>query len=985
MSDISATENSLYVSRSAEQRQIIAEAAKVRETGESRAVLLYGNGGTGKTRLVRQLPKLDPDTKVIWLDSIDVDDSQHWLLSNLEQYIADQLDPDHKYFGPYFDYLSALPRHRHTPTSRETVLDYLNRIKDVFTQCYKRYINETSNTVVITFDTIEAIRGMHLLRTLTRWMKALPSTLFILAGRSLADADKKQDPIRVTLEEPPQRMAVTNIELGQFNAEDSRKYLAAISEKANLSAEQTEKLVHLTQGHPLWLAFTVDHLVEVGMPAEAQASLDEIKMDLPYHGHATVAGRERAESFKNHLMAPYQDGAFWHENIKRLAVVRESVSQLIWQQLMVDRRWPEDAAGSDQAWARLGAIEWIRPRANRRYVTLHDAVAEELAQRIIAVHDIDQRYRQNLWRRAAGIYADRAAELERQLAEKQPLVDARLQVWNAAEESGSAPELADNDAALIRDVAELDRQQQELNQVKAAQLFYQLLSDFKQGTHQFVVLLRQAMESHDVLFEDLLAFQMQRFLPSETDQSALGDTVGAAISTFRGWLTGDGQDSYVDIGLEMAAYLIDREQADAAINVLDHLPVPPDHKRRYRLRNLQGNAGMRIPGRVGEAEERFQEALAEASQVSSSDQYREIANAHKELGFYYRNIGHWENANEAYQKARDAISRSPSPGSTAARLERASINTNWAYVKGIGGRYDDGINLVDSAITVRGRLGRRHEQAISYSVKGDVYRYQRQFMDAWEAYAEAEQLFGDTSPSWLAVIYQKQAICLFQSIQAGVQLLTSGKNPAEQAESLIEDSLQLCRVFNARYIPSALNRAGRIFGQKDPDLGLEYLLEAAEKAQGLSDGWFWLASLIEYAELCYRTWAGGKKPSYLEKIPAIAARLSDPELDEVQFPELRGRWNVLQGHLEMHKGLAGDASRFEIALENYRLGFPLITHGWVGSYGASAIPGEFTKFRNLAWRLPDETRAHWRQVLEESWSSQAESATQLLARLEELY
>ena len=85
---------------------------------------------------------------------------------------------------------------------------------------------------------------------------------------------------------------------------------------------------------------------------------------------------------------------------------------------------------------------------------------------------------------------------------------------------------------------------------------------------------------------------------------------------------------------------------------------------------------------------------------------------------------------------------------TPARRWPRSIR-NWAYVKGIGGRYNDGINLVDSAITVRGRLGRRHEQAISYSVKGDVYRYQRQFKDAWEAYAEAEQLFGDTSPSWL--------------------------------------------------------------------------------------------------------------------------------------------------------------------------------------------------------------------------------------------
>ena len=111
-------------------------------------------------------------------------------------------------------------------------------------------------------------------------------------------------------------------------------------------------------------------------------------------------------------------------------------------------------------------------------------------------------------------------------------------------------------------------------------------------------LLSQATKRHDVLFQDLLAFQMQRFLPGGADRARLGDTVSAAIDGFRDWLQGEGQDSYVDIGLEMASYLLDREQSDAAINVLDQLPVPADPERRYRLRKLQGNACMRIPGRV---------------------------------------------------------------------------------------------------------------------------------------------------------------------------------------------------------------------------------------------------------------------------------------------------------------------------------------------------------------------------------------------------
>jgi tetratricopeptide (TPR) repeat protein len=983
MPDLSNEESSRYVQRSAEQRQIIAEVAKVR-AGRSRAVLLYGDGGTGKTRLVRQLPKIHHDPKVKWLDPVDVDDSQHWLLSNLEGHVANQLDPDHQYFGEFFASLLELPARRLTPTNRQMVLDHLNRIKDVFTQCYKEYIDKTGNSVVMTFDTVEAIRGMYPLRTLTRWMKALPSTLFILAGRSPSGISEGLDPITAALQSPPAAMIVTAIKLGRFGEADSREYLAPIAREAKLSKDMVDKLVYLTQGHPLWLAITVNHLAEMGPPPEAQAPLDEIKLDLPYHAAPTAAGRDRADSFKRHLMAPYQDGAFWQEAIKRLAVVRESVSRPIWQRLMADMPQPENVTDLDQAWKRLGQRDWIRPRANQHYVTLHDAMAEELAQRVIEVHDADQRWRQDLWRNAAGIYADEAAALESRLAQKWPLVEDMLSTLNAAQASGSAPGAVRDYATLIHEVTEQDHWQQELNQLRAAQLFYLLLSDPEKGAKQLVELLSQATKRHDVLFQDLLAFQMQRFLPGGADRSTLGDTVSAAIDGFRAWLEGEGQDSYVDIGLEMASYLLDREQSNAAINVLDQLPVPADPERCYRLRKLQGNACMRIPGRVREGEKRFGEALAVASMLPIPGHYKTIADAHNELGFYYRNIGHWTHADDAYKKARDAISRAPESGSRPVREAKGSILTNWAYVKGIGGKYDDGISLVESAITIRDKLGMHHEKAISYSVKGEVYRYQRQFKEAWQAYDEAEQLFGGASVSWLGVIYQEQAICLFQSIQAGVQLLAPGENVIKHAESLILESVDLCRVFNTRAYPSALNRAGRIFGSRDPDLGLDYLKQGAERAQAISDGWFWMASLIEYAELCYRAWSDGKKPGYRKLIPAIAEKLQAPEVDELEFPELRGRWNVLQGHLAIRDGLVGDKAKLDAALDNYRKGFPLITHGWVGSYGASAIPGEFREFRGLFRQLPALTRQHWLQELEQDWSSDEESSTQLLARLEEL-
>jgi hypothetical protein len=990
------------IPRTREQGRISEELAKVRKDGHSRAVLLHGGGGTGKTRLVRQLLAADEGTGVRWLVPIDVDDSQHWLLSNLELYVAHTLDPDQRYFGDYYEFMSKLPRRRLTPASREMVLDHLNRIKTVFTECYKAYIDGTKNSVVITFDTMEAIRGMYLLDTLTRWIKELPGTLFILAGRSLTGADDWHESVKAALEEPSHDrapsaepapgMKVTTISLGEFDATDCRAYLTPISQQAGFSGDDTEKLVHLTQGHPLWLALTVDYLGQVGLPQEMAAPLEEIQRDLPYHGTFTRAGRERLEDFRRHLVAPYRAADYWHEAINRLAIVRESVSEPIWQQLMVGQQLPSDVADASQAWHELRRIPWIRPRANQRYVTLHDAVAEELAQRVISLNDSDKRLRRSLWTRAAEIYQDQADELEGRLSSRLPAVDLGLRALDQAEQDGKEPSPSDSatadEAALISEVADLDRRQQELNQLRAAQLFYQLLLDFTEGSALFVKLMAQARGRHDILFEDLLAFQMQRFLPGGADENTLGDTVGTAIKSFRLWLPGNGRESYVQIGLAMATYFIDREHPKEALDLLREIQEPTGPQDRYRFYNLQGNACMRTPRRVLEAGEHFTKALAEATELPEPARHRRRADAYKELGYYYRNIGRWKDADEAYGLARDAILQAPSPGSADPdqdRLEMASIYNNWAYLKGIGGSYDEGINLADSAIFVRHKLGRRYEQAISYSVKGEVYRYQRQFKAAWDAYDKAEQLFGQASASWLGVIFQEQAICLFQSAEANVRLLDPSADPVEQAKSLIVKSIDLCKVLNARAYPSALNRAGRIFGAADPDLGLVYLLAAADSAEELSDGWFLRASLTEYAELCYRAASDKGDPGYLDRITPIAARWEDPGIAPLEFRELRGRWQVLQGHLAMEKAIAGDEAMLDTAFENYRAGFPQITHGWVGSYGTSAIPGEFKKFGTLVGKLKPEVREHWRGGLYQSWSRQPESATQLLALLEELY
>ena len=693
-------------------------------------------------------------------------------------------------------------------------------------------------------------------------------------------------------------------------------------------------------------------------------------------------------------MTPYREAGFWSEAVKRLAVVRQSISEPAWQQLMSDSPLPEDVPSLHQAWGLLLKSPWIRPRANGHQVTLHDAVAEELAQRIIPVHDQSKAWRRDLWRRSVVIYGDLIDATEAEFAAQTASVNDRLHEFRERQRDGDNRPATAKDRAFIEEVSRLDVRKLDLDQLRAARLYYQLLSDHEAGCQAFLDLFESARDRNDVIFLDLLAYEIQRFLPGGVSLHTFGDVIGGAIGEFRTWIEeAEHAELHLDIALAMADYLIRNEQPETAIELLASMPESQaDHRQRYRLSIQRGNAYMRVPGHVKDAVSHFRAALAEAQALTSDDRRKLIAKAHKELGFFYRNAGMWREANEAYRQARDALlAEGSAPESEDDSEEMASIQTNWAYVKGLVGSYRYGQNLAESAVTVRHRLGRHLAEGNSWSVCGEVYRYERRFQKAWTAYTEAQRIFDlERNWPWLGLIYQEQAICLFQAADEGTNLLPD-QDPIEEAKRLILQALDICRDQAVRHYPSALNRAGRIFGRDDVTAGLKYLADGIESARHLSDGWFFFANLLEYAELSYRAWRQTRQDVYLSE---ISSRVADIEqaMGEYEFADLRGRWLLLQGNLAVDRWLeTGADNELDAALALYSEGFALLAQDYVGSSGASAIPGEFRKFRQVFEELPADVQAHWRVELRRAWSGRAAgegeegASTLLLARLEELY
>jgi GTPase SAR1 family protein len=500
-----------YVAREAEEAAILELADAVRNDRQSRVVLLYGDGGAGKTALIRHLAAASREQESVfrWVEPIDLDDPEYWVLANLERRIVDVLDPDLEHFRQYVVELETLPAQEPGAIPRERLLGYLRRVKRTFIICYQSYVKHTGTVPIISVDTIEAVRGTNLLLTLTQLIKVLPHTLFVLSSRPPRESGGR-DRLKDELEDPHQNVPVTTVALGGFKAEKALQFFADSVIGASLSDDDRDKLIHLTQGHPLWMALMIEYLRLVGLPPEAESlESPELHALLPYGHPVSEDALPLVEAIRRRLVTPYVRSDFWHDAIRRLAVVRESVDEEGWSALMADRE-PPGGLSWHEAWERLVESPWVRRRANGRQITLHDVLAEELVHRVVPLHDQDGSWRAALWRKAQAIYEQqsstaseskqgRAADLDRLLGEPDP---------------EAVP--AHASAALVREVSAIAVRKREADRARAAAMLFQILLQPVEGFRSFLDQFDAALRANDVFLQELLVLEIQRFLAGPT-------------------------------------------------------------------------------------------------------------------------------------------------------------------------------------------------------------------------------------------------------------------------------------------------------------------------------------------------------------------------------------------------------------------------------------------------------------------------------------
>ena len=425
------------------------------------------------------------------------------------------------------------------------------------------------------------------------------------------------------------------------------------------------------------------------------------------------------------------------------------------------------------------------------------------------------------------------------------------------------------------------------------------------------------------------------------------------------------------------------------------LPDSADPELRYRLAIERGNASMRIPGRVQEARTQILDALEHARHLGSTDEraLRE-AEAHKEMGFYYRNLGYWAEADGAYRIARDVLARVMGPGShDTFREEMASIQTNWAYLKALRGSFRDARNLVDTAVAVRRRLGNRHLVGVSLSVSGEVYRYEANFGRAWATYQEAEAIFQETkSWPWLGTLYQEMAICLHQATRDGSTLIETRTRGDGGARS----SGPWTSATSRTRAPTPRPSTGPAASTTRP-VGWTRDWRASARASPRPSGSVTAGSGRPTTSSTSSTpTARGSRPanSVTATSSTSTPRRSPPSSASTGSVTSPRGGSSCKGHLLTNDGLSRrprtvGSTRVcsTTAIDRYSLGFRMLADESVGSHGSAAIAREFTRFRALFDRLPSAIQRRWYKKLSVDWNAgdPTKTSISLLARLEELY
>ncbi len=879
------------VGRDSDLAKIKAAVEKI----ETRAVLITGDGGVGKTRMLDEVLKELGETPNMRTAShiIDLYHIQHHTAEGLARAMAATLsNPIEGFFRSYELAYRALEQKRLSGDVRD-IEEQRSKVEKAFkddlavlTQ-HKRVVVALdtaeklaySATPIAAASTRETAAWAWLLSSLPAW----ENVVVLIAGRgTMAPLDRQ---LRERL-----GAAMTFVPLESLDREGAKAYFAAATRRAAAKGDQSlaaglrglpsahiDAAFDCTGGQPVLLALLVDYLSQAGLD-RTQALLENCPT--PLSRDAATASTPLPTEIEDRIISGLKETSIG-EVITALGRAAKGADAALLGKLL--------GISAKEAANRLRELEiekltFVKQRPQDERFFLHDEMYAMLGRQVFDVpHDASAQKKAN------------AAILEYYEAQEQGIVEELTRLYAPIELEGKAQLNMDQ----IRDV--YSRRQATQTEL----VYYLLRQDPARGFRRYYRYMREAILSGDVLMDLQLEAEIRSFWierdPEEKrpaiDGLTRSDLSGVMLQrpVVRAWAEQNYAQTIKEAELarqEGAELLAQSRITVANLSVWEAYAYTyrSEENDEEKARNLFDHAIKEL-GKVTEEMEPIasdEDGSAENIDVRLWRARAASALAHRVRGYFHWTRGAIAESISDYQKALKFWRY------VNMKVEMATTLNDLGYGLAEQGYFDDGRALVRSGLRLRRELGSRAPVALSMNTLAIIDLAQGNYTDAIEganralnifslldnkrgiglaltALAEAKRRYSNTDRvpdpeqkvSYLreALQHAKDALANFQdtgerlrqaiamieigcAIRDWAKILQKHPNPADQLQRRLQDGIDALR--------EAAKLAGNqyLFRQVDAWVNLAWLGffisddalldEGANKARGLIPDGYWI-------------------------------------------------------------------------------------------------------------------------------------------------
>lgn len=628
-----------------EKELAIIEKA-ISDTGNLRIVNINGDGGIGKTSILREIKELyHEDTNLLVSEIIDFFDIATNTYRGFLNEVVRKL-PEHckRQFEDYEKSRDKADEIEHAGITGAILEEERAKASKSFQECYNKLAD--NKRIVLLIDTFEVVQDT-LGEDIAKWLAGLNNTALIIAGRKNRDWQSvltaavgnklKRGSPYLPDDIPPVAVgskAVEYLKLEKFELDHTRELISLAEIGRTIGKEELQKLQILSEGLPILLILAVDREWPGGLPGAEYSQEEQTRTSEKYtlNELKTMPPNEIkkvCEDFRIELVTGVLQLRNMYPDARTILIMAQVYKYFTKE--MLSHLTGKSVKETEKLLSEIVDWTFIKYDPRTESYWLHDLVRELVMNYIWPEIDPTGEERKGICKQAAKFYDQFFEDIEQE-----------EETWH---EKRKMAQMAGNrtmESTALRELLNLKRKRQHY---QAQQIYYTIIADYGEGIMQYElsfvyniwvgetypnILLRQ---ERDLALHEIAGIYSQH-------KEKLVEAK-AKIVTEREYNEG------IDLLETLLAKVKMQEEPYLYSDILLYQGIANTFKGEYELAEKKHEAAIEIL-------EKLREKLTypyDSNNLETRRIARSLSRSYGNMGYAFMNAGRLNEAIEAYKKA----------------------------------------------------------------------------------------------------------------------------------------------------------------------------------------------------------------------------------------------------------------------------------------------------------------------------------------------